>query len=69
METKVTSFGNPEWEKTHEKALKIASVLEALKEGGATCIGKTVIDDLGFRKAVVLFLADRLKSVSAVSHV
>ena len=49
VETKVTSFGNPGWEKTHEKALKTASVLEALKEGGATCIGKTVMDDLVFR--------------------
>jgi amidase len=49
VETKVTSFGNPEWEKTHEKAVKTASVLEALKEGGAMCIGKTVMDDLGFR--------------------
>jgi hypothetical protein len=34
VETKVTSFGNPKWKKTHEKAIKIASVLETLKEGG-----------------------------------
>ena len=49
VETKVTSFGNREWEKTHEKATKTAAVLGILKEGGATCIGKAVMGDLGFR--------------------
>ncbi|KAG0599421.1 hypothetical protein M758_12G150300 [Ceratodon purpureus] len=48
VETKVTSFGNREWEKTHEKATKTAAVLGILKEGGATCIGKAVMGDLGF---------------------
>lgn len=49
VETKITGFGSPEWEKTHEKATKTAAVLETLKQGGATCIGKTVMDELGFR--------------------
>lgn len=49
VETKVTGFGSPEWEKTHEKATRTAPVLETLTQGGATCIGKTVMDELGFR--------------------
>jgi len=49
VETKITGFGNPEWEETHEKATKIAAVLETLKQGGATCVGNTVMDELGFR--------------------
>lgn len=49
VETKITGFGSPEWEKTHEKATKTAAVLEILKQGGATCIGKTVMDELGFK--------------------
>lgn len=49
VETKITGFGSPEWEKTHEKATKTAAVLETLKQSGATCIGKAVMDELGFR--------------------
>lgn len=49
VKTMVTSFGNPEWEKTHEKATRTAAVLGMLTKGGATCIGKTIMDDLGFR--------------------
>ncbi|GJW48658.1 outer envelope protein 64, chloroplastic, partial [Tanacetum coccineum] len=44
----VTGFGNPEWEKTHEAASQTSSVVSALVDGGATCVGKTVVDELAF---------------------
>lgn len=42
----VTGFGNPDWVKTHESATQTASAVTALVEGGATCVGKTVVDDM-----------------------
>ncbi|PWA74584.1 translocon at the outer membrane of chloroplasts 64 [Artemisia annua] len=44
----VTGFGNPEWEKTHEAASQTSSVVSALVDGGATCVGTTVVDDMAF---------------------
>ncbi|KAG0621364.1 hypothetical protein M758_3G014100 [Ceratodon purpureus] len=48
VEAAITSFGSPHWEKTHEAATKTAFVLDTLKKRGATCIAKTVMDELGF---------------------
>ncbi|XP_071691232.1 translocon at the outer membrane of chloroplasts 64-like [Rutidosis leptorrhynchoides] len=44
----VTGFGNPDWERTHESALQTSAVVSALVDGGATCVGKTVVDEMSF---------------------
>ncbi|KAF5445510.1 hypothetical protein F2P56_034557 [Juglans regia] len=44
----VTGFGHPDWVKTHEKASWTSPAVTALVEGGATCIGKTVVDELAY---------------------
>lgn len=44
----VTGFGNPDWARTHEAASRTASVVSTVVEGGATCVGKTVIDEMAF---------------------
>ncbi|XP_035546720.1 translocon at the outer membrane of chloroplasts 64-like isoform X1 [Juglans regia] len=43
-----TGFGHPDWVKTHEKASWTSPVVTTLVEGGATCIGKTVVDELAY---------------------
>ncbi|XP_060205439.1 outer envelope protein 64, chloroplastic [Lycium barbarum] len=44
----VTGFGNPDWSRTHEPASQTSAVVSFLVEGGATCTGKTVVDDMAF---------------------
>ncbi|XP_071733657.1 outer envelope protein 64, mitochondrial-like [Rutidosis leptorrhynchoides] len=44
----VTGFGNPDWKRTHEEAGKTAVVITSLLKNGATCVGKTVMDELSF---------------------
>ncbi|XP_073015291.1 translocon at the outer membrane of chloroplasts 64-like isoform X1 [Primulina eburnea] len=44
----VTGFGNPDWSRTHEPATLTSPVVAALVDGGATCTGKTVVDDMAF---------------------
>lgn len=44
----VTGFGNPQWKKTHGEAGKTAIVITALLSNGATCVGKTVMDEFSF---------------------
>lgn len=44
----VTGFGNPEWKRTHEEAERTAIVVTALLKNGATCVGKTVMDEFSF---------------------
>ncbi|KAI4296367.1 hypothetical protein L6164_036331 [Bauhinia variegata] len=44
----VTGFGNPDWKRTHEAAGKTAVVVTALLKNGATCVGKTVMDEFSF---------------------
>lgn len=44
----VSGFGNPDWKRTHEEAGKTAIVVTALLKDGATCVGKTVMDELSF---------------------
>ena len=44
----MTGFGHPDWVRTHEAASETCPVVSALVEGGATLIGKTVVDELAF---------------------
>ena len=44
----VTGGGNPDWAKTHPPAAVNAVSVEQLLAAGATCIGKTVSDELAF---------------------
>ncbi|CAN4088737.1 unnamed protein product [Withania somnifera] len=44
----VTGFGNPDWTRTHEPAIQTSTVVSSLVEGGATCTGRTVVDDMTF---------------------
>eukprot|EP00249_Psilotum_nudum_P023733 c28964_g1_i6 orf=348-2147(+) len=48
VEGYVTGFGNPDWARTHEPATQTATVVKLLVQGGATCIGKTHMDDLAY---------------------
>lgn len=43
----VTGFGSVDWSKTHEVAGKTAIVVTAMLKNGATCVGKTIMDELG----------------------
>lgn len=44
----VTGFGSTSWKRTHEEATKTAVAVTALLKNGATCVGKTVLDELSF---------------------
>lgn len=44
----VTGFGNSDWKRTHEAAGKTAVVVTTLLKNGATCVGKTIMDELAF---------------------
>ncbi|KAF7822244.1 Translocon at the outer membrane of chloroplasts 64 [Senna tora] len=44
----VTTFGHPDWERTHESASQTSAAVSSLVEGGATCIGRTVVDELAY---------------------
>uniref|UniRef100_A0A2P2LT83 Toc64 family protein n=1 Tax=Rhizophora mucronata TaxID=61149 RepID=A0A2P2LT83_RHIMU len=48
IEGYVTGFGHPDWARTHEAASRTSSAVSSLVEGGATCIGKTVVDELAY---------------------
>lgn len=45
----MAGFGNLDWERTHEAALQTSFVVSALVEGGATCVGKTVVTEMAYR--------------------
>ncbi|KAK6121213.1 hypothetical protein DH2020_045039 [Rehmannia glutinosa] len=44
----VTGHGSIDWKRTHEAAEKTAVVVTTMLRNGATCLGKTVMDELGF---------------------
>lgn len=44
----MTGFGNLDWHRTHEEATKTALMVTALLKKGATCVGKTIIDEFAF---------------------
>lgn len=48
VEDYVTGFGNPDWAKTHPPANSTAPTVECLVKAGATCIGKTVMDEMAY---------------------
>lgn len=48
IEEFVTGFGNPDWKRTHDPAEKTAAAVALLLKNGATCVGKTVMDELAF---------------------
>lgn len=45
----VTGFGNPDWAKTHSAATSTAPAVLAILNAGATCVGKTVMDEMAYR--------------------
>ena len=45
----VTGFGNPDWARTHPAATLTALAVLAVLWGGATCVGKTLMDEMAFR--------------------
>ena len=49
IEGYVTGFGHPDWVRTQEESSRTSPVVLALVEGGATCVGKTVVDELAYR--------------------
>ncbi|XP_065615965.1 amidase 1-like [Quercus suber] len=44
----VTGFGNPDWARTHPAATSTAPAVSSLLRAGATCIGKTVMDEMAY---------------------
>lgn len=48
IEGHVTGFGHPDWARTHDSASGTSPVVSCLVEAGATCIGKTVVDELSY---------------------
>ncbi|XP_044979917.1 outer envelope protein 64, chloroplastic [Hordeum vulgare subsp. vulgare] len=44
----ITSFGSLEWAKTHDEATQTSLVVSTLVDGGAICVGKTVIDEMAY---------------------
>ncbi|XP_074326376.1 amidase 1-like isoform X2 [Apium graveolens] len=48
VEGYVTGFGNPDWARTHSAATSTAPAITALLRAGATCVGKTVLDEMAY---------------------
>ncbi|KAG5564807.1 hypothetical protein RHGRI_000869 [Rhododendron griersonianum] len=44
----VTGFGNPDWARTHSAATTTAPAVLAVLSGGATCMGRTVMDEMAY---------------------
>ncbi|KAF8394435.1 hypothetical protein HHK36_020643 [Tetracentron sinense] len=44
----VTGFGNPDWARTHLASESTAPAILAVLRGGATCVGKTVMDEMAY---------------------
>lgn len=47
MKGYVTGLGSVEWKRTHDVAGETAVVVTTLLKNGATCLGKTIMDELG----------------------
>ncbi|XP_058773446.1 amidase 1-like [Vicia villosa] len=45
---RVSSFGNPDWAKTHLAATCTAPTILNLLEAGATCVGKNIMDEMAY---------------------
>lgn len=48
IEGHVTGFGNPDWARTHKAATSTSPAVLAVLEAGATCVGKTVMDEMAY---------------------
>ncbi|KAG6404620.1 hypothetical protein SASPL_136871 [Salvia splendens] len=48
MEGHVTGFGNPDWARTHSTASVTALAVLSMVKAGATCVGKTVMDEMAY---------------------
>ncbi|GMN22584.1 hypothetical protein TIFTF001_047456 [Ficus carica] len=48
MEGHVTGFGSPEWARTHPAATSTAPAVLAILRAGATCVGRTVMDEMAY---------------------
>ncbi|XP_068492896.1 amidase 1 isoform X4 [Phaseolus vulgaris] len=48
VEGYVTGMGNPDWARTHPVATSTAPTVLALLGAGATCVGKTVMDEMAY---------------------
>eukprot|EP00257_Ricinus_communis_P013232 XP_015570624.1 amidase 1 isoform X1 [Ricinus communis] len=44
----VTGFGNPDWARTHSAATATAPAVLAVLRGGATCVGKVIMDEMAY---------------------
>lgn len=44
----ITSFGSLEWARSHDAATQTSLVVSTLVDGGAICVGKTVIDEMAY---------------------
>lgn len=44
----VAGFGNPDWARTHQAATSTAPTVLAVLSAGATCVGKTVMDEMAY---------------------
>ena len=62
----VTGFGSSDWKRTHGPATRNAVVVSCLLKHGATCVGRTVMDELAFRSefnSYYVTLIERKRSV------
>lgn len=48
VEGHITGFGNPDWASTHSAATSTATTVVSLLKAGATCVGKTVMDEMAY---------------------
>ncbi|XP_056166297.1 amidase 1-like isoform X1 [Syzygium oleosum] len=48
VEGHVTGFGNPDWARTHVPAPSTAPAVLNVLKAGATCVGKTVMDEMAY---------------------
>lgn len=56
MDGYVTGFGNPDWAQTHSPALSTAPAVMAVLKAGATCVGKTIMDEMAYRFDTLKYL-------------
>lgn len=52
MEGFISGFGNLDWARTHAPAKSTSPVVLATLNAGATCLGRTVMDEMAYRYLV-----------------
>ncbi|CAH8355853.1 unnamed protein product [Eruca vesicaria subsp. sativa] len=65
----VSGFGHPDWIRTHEAAISTSPVVSVLVDGGATCVGKTVVDEFSFSISGETKHYDTPTNPAAPSHI